>query len=145
MGGLLPRHASEGHRARYLLDEDLDDRALRGPRDVNHVLVELRDPVPLLADVLDHELVDLPLDQWGFLDLSRLLHGLHGPPGAASVALGHGDPPFLDEPRVGTTALLAEDVGFHVGLDPILDLMGRDLALEHDPAAFHGPRGPEFS
>src|SRR5881396_1547759 len=95
MRGLLPRHASEGHRARDFLDENLDDRALRRPRDIDHVLVELRDPVPLLPDVLDHELVDLAFDEGGFLDLGGLLHGLYGPAGAAGVALEHGDPALL--------------------------------------------------
>src|SRR5437879_3037015 len=68
MGSLLPGHTSEGHRACDLLDEHLHNRTLRGPRDIDHVLVELRDPVPLLPDILDHELVHLPFDEGRFLD-----------------------------------------------------------------------------
>src|SRR5947199_10230667 len=101
MRGLLPRHASEGHRARDFFDEDLDDCALGRPRDIDHVLVELRDPVPLLPDVLDHELVDLALDEGGFLDLGGLLHGLYGPAGPAGVALEHGDTAPLAEAGAG--------------------------------------------
>src|SRR5207237_3441657 len=145
MRGLLPRHASEGHRTRDFLDEDLDDCALRCPRDIDHVLVELRDPVPLLHDVLDHELIDLAFDEGRLLDLGGLLHGLDGPAGAAGVAFEHCDSTFLDEAGVGPTAFLAEDVRVHVGLDSILDLLGRDLALEHDPSTFHRPRGPELT
>src|SRR2546429_4749362 len=96
MRGLLPRHASEGHRARDFFDEDLDDCALGRPRDIDHVLVELRDPVPLLPDVLDHELVDLAFDEGGFLDLAALLHGLYGPAGPPGVAPVMAAPPPLD-------------------------------------------------
>src|SRR5438046_10362485 len=95
MRGLLPRHASEGHRARDFLDENLDDRALRRPRDIDHVLVELRDPVPLLPDVLDHELVDLAFDEGGFLDLGGLLRGLYGPGGSSGVALERAEPALI--------------------------------------------------
>src|SRR5947208_16071727 len=86
MRGLLPRHASEGHRARDFFDEDLDDCALGRPRDIDHVLVELRDPVPLLPDVLDHELVDLAFDEGGFLRLGGFRHGLYWPTGAPGAA-----------------------------------------------------------
>src|SRR5438309_3438961 len=103
MRGLLPRHASEGHRARDFLDEDLDDCALRRPRYIDHVLVELGDPVPLFPNVLDHEFVDLAFDEGRLLDLGGLLHGLHGPAGAAGVALEHRNPPFFDEAGVGPT------------------------------------------
>src|SRR6266487_976094 len=133
MRRLLPRHASERHGPRDFLDEDLHDGALRGPRYVNHVLVELRDPVALLPDVLDHELVDLALDEGRLLDLGGLLHRLHGPPRAARVAFEHRDAVLLHEPRVGAAALLAQDVRLDVGLDPLFDLLRRDLALEHDP------------
>src|SRR5438552_13543535 len=143
MPGLLPRHASEGHRARDFFDEDLDDSALGRPRDIDHVLVELRDPVPLLPDVLDHELVDLAFDEGGFLDLGGLLHGLYGPAGAAGVALEHGDPALLYEAGVGSTAFLAEDVRVHVGPDLIFDLLGMGLGLEHEPSTFHRSRGAD--
>src|SRR5207247_10949891 len=104
MRGLLPRHASEGHRARDFFDEDLDDCALRRPRDIDHVLVELRDSVPLLPDVLDHELVDLAFDEGGFLDLGGLLHGLYGPAGAAGGAPGHGGPALFGAGGGGAAA-----------------------------------------
>src|SRR5438094_6514259 len=142
--GLLPRHASECDRSRDLLDEHLDDRPLRGPGDVDDVLVELGDAVALLPDVLNHELVDLALDEGRLLDLGRLLHGLHRPTRAAGVALEHRDPAFLAQPRVRPTALLTEDVRLHVGLDPVLDLLGGDLALEDDPTAFHGSPSAQF-
>src|SRR6266704_2433484 len=144
MGRLLPRHASERHGPGDLLDEHLDDRALRRPRHVDDVPVELRDPVALLADVLDHELVDLALDERGLFDLRRLLHGLHRPPGAAGVALEHRDAVFLHEARVGSSAFLAQDVRLDVGLDTLLDLLRRDLALEHDPSALERARGAEL-
>src|SRR5437764_1862454 len=129
MRGLLPRHASEGHRARDFLDENLDDRALRRPRDIDHVLVELRDPVPLLPDVLDHELVDLAFDEGGFLDLGGLLHGLYGPAGAAGVALEHRNPTLLDEACVGSTAFLPADVRVHTGLDSVVVQLGCALVV----------------
>src|SRR5437016_14027820 len=129
MRGLLPRHASEGHRARDFLDENLDDRALRRPRDIDHVLVELRDPVPLLPDVLDHELVDLAFDEGGFLDLGGLLHGLYGPAWAAGRALEHGDPALLGEAGFGATAFVGQHGRVHVGLASILDWLGFVRAL----------------
>src|SRR5437899_10399381 len=104
MGRLLPRHASERHGPGDLLDEHLDDCALRRPRHVDDVPVELRDPVALLADVLDHELVYLALDERGLFDLRRLLHALHRPPGAAGVALEPRDRAFLHEPRLRSAA-----------------------------------------
>src|SRR5207245_5843677 len=142
---LLPGHASEGHRAGDFLDVHLDDRALRGPGYIDDVLVELRDAVAFLADVLNHELIDFPLDEGRLLDLRGLLAGLHGPPRAARIALEHRDPALLDEPRVGPAAFLTEHIRVYVGLDPLLDLLGGDLALEHDPAAFHRARGPELA
>src|SRR5437762_4329539 len=135
---LLPRHASECDRSRDLLDEHLDNRPLRGPGDVDHVLVELGDAVALLPDILDHELVDLTLDERRLLDLGRLLDGLHGPTRAAGITLEHRDPAFLDEPRVRPPALLTEDVRLHVGLDPVLDLLRRDIAFEIASAALQG-------
>src|SRR6266566_7459894 len=105
MGRLLPRHASERHGPGDLLDEHLHDRALRGPGHVNHVLVEFRDPVALLPDVLDHQLVDLALDEGCFLDLRGLFDRLHGPPGAARVAFEHRDAVLFHETRVRAAAL----------------------------------------
>src|SRR5437867_11468336 len=110
MRGLLPRHASEGHRARDFLDENLDDRALRRPRDIDHVLVELRDPVPLLPDVLDHDLVDLAFDEGGFLDLGGLLPGLYGPARPPGVALERGAPALPHRAAARSPASAAEDV-----------------------------------
>src|SRR5206468_10278499 len=141
---LIPGHAYEGHRAGDFLDEHLDDRALCRPGHIDDVLVELRDPVAFLADVLNHELVDLPLDEGRLLDLRGLLDGLHGPPRAARVALEHRDPAFFDEPRVGPAAFLTEHVRVDGGLDPLLDLQGGDLALQYDPAARPRPRSPEL-
>src|SRR6266540_1249630 len=144
MGRLLPCHASERHGPGDFLDEHLHDRALGRPRYVDHVLVELPDPVALLPDVLDHQLVDFALDEGRFLDLRGLLDRLHGSPGAARVALEHRDAVLLHEPRVGAAALLAQDVRVDVGPDPLFDLLRRDLALEHDPPPFHRSRGPEL-
>src|SRR6266704_162225 len=144
MGRLLPRHASERHGPGDLLDEHLHDRALRGPGHVNHVLVEFRDPVALLPDVLDHQLVDFALDEGRFFDLRGLLDRRHGPPGAACVAFEHRDAVLLHEPRVGAAALLAQDVRVDVGLDSLFELLRRDLALEHDPPPFQRSRGPEL-
>src|SRR3989454_933118 len=141
---LLPGHASEGHRAGDFLDMHLDDCALRGPGYIDDVLVELCDSVAFLANVLNHELVDFPLDEGRLLDLRGLLDGLHGPSRAAGIALEHRDPALLDEPRVGPAAFLTEHVRVDVGLDPLFDLLRGDLALEHDPAAFHRARGPEL-
>src|SRR5438874_12816895 len=86
MRGLLPRHASEGHRARDFFDEDLDDCALRRPRDIDHVLVELRDSVRLLPDVLYYELVDIAFDEVGLLDLCGVVRRLDGDAGAVGLA-----------------------------------------------------------
>src|SRR5205823_8153979 len=145
MRGLLPGHASESHRSRDFLDEDLHNGAFRRPRDVDHILVELGDSVALFSDVLDHEFVDLALDEGGFLDFGGLLDGLDGPTRTARVAFEHRDPTFLDKARVWPTTLLTQDVGFDVGLDSFLNLLGRDFALEDHPTALEGPRGPEFS
>src|SRR5207245_8736473 len=95
---LLPGHASEGHRAGDFLDVHLDDRALRGPGHVDDVLVELCDSVAFLADVLNHELVDFPLDEGLLLDLRGLLDGLHRPPYTAALAPTYPHPAFLAEP-----------------------------------------------
>src|SRR5205823_8999145 len=103
MRGLLPGHASESHRSRDFLDEDLHNGAFRRPRDVDHILVELGDSVALFSDVLDHEFVDLALDEGGFLDFGGLLDGLDGPTRTARVAFEHRDPTFLDEARVWPT------------------------------------------
>src|SRR3990172_4691213 len=108
MGRLLQRQAPEGHGTRDLLDQHLDDGALRRAGDVDHILVELRDPVALLPDVLDHELVDLALHEGGLLDLRGLLHGLHGSARAAGIAFEHRDAVLLHEPCVGPAALLAQ-------------------------------------
>src|SRR6266545_7586337 len=144
MGRLLPCHASERYGPGDLLDEHLHDCALRGPGHVNHVLVEFRDPVALLPDVLDHQLVDFALDEGRFLDLRGLLDRLHGPPGPARVAFEHRDAVLLHEPRVGAAALLAQDVRVDVGLDSLFDLLSGDFALEYDPPPFQRSRGPEL-
>src|SRR6266508_512026 len=144
MGCLLPCHASERHGPGDFLDEHLHDRALGGTGYVNHVPVELRDPVAFLPDVLDHQLVDLAFDESSFLDLRGLFGRLHGPPGAARVAFEHRDAVLLHEPRVGAAALLAQDVRVDVGLDSLFELLRRDLALEHDPPPFQRSRGPEL-
>src|SRR6266545_2777424 len=144
MGCLLPCHASERHGPGDFLDEHLHDRALGGPGYVNHVPVELRDPVAFLPDVLDHQLVDLAFDERSFLDLRGLLDRLHGPPGAARVAFEHRDAVLLHEPRVGAAALLAQDVRVDVGLDSLFDLLSGDFALEYDPTALDRAGRPEL-
>src|SRR5439155_14557012 len=144
MGRLLPGHASERHGPGDLLDVHFHDCAFRGPRHIDDVFVELRDSITLLSDVLDHELVDFAFDERRFLDFRRFLHRFHGSARSARVALEHRDAAFLHEPSVGSAALLAQDVRLDVRLDPVLDLLAPDLALEHDPTAFERPGGPEL-